>query len=263
MALPLLGQLQMSQDDPRTVEQVIQDYIDAHEQDPEAHLGEGESLDNHKKYEVIDHPAGSVVPDKIAGGNIHYPVLFSPLSDFDIVGDVNLYNNVFVGLDANGTPTTLSSIEGSLFLTTQSFWQEGDFILDISFLSLFGYTPYEDLVFGKFTTGFYNKNFNRWNIGLENSTSGLRFFWRMNTGLEYSPYFSSLVFEHFYTFRIFYDRIARKLNFLLNGQISFSVDDYNGFDSNSSFKAELERDGEYDTAVDLFPLEFWGSPRYP
>lgn len=66
MALPLWGELQRSQDDPTTIEEFIDEKIAEHEADPEAHLGEGESLEKHKTEGMIDHPAGSVAVDKFA-----------------------------------------------------------------------------------------------------------------------------------------------------------------------------------------------------
>lgn len=65
MALPLWGQLEKAQDNPQTIEEAIAQAIAEHEADPEAHLGAGESLSMHKHEEVIDHPAGSVLLDKM------------------------------------------------------------------------------------------------------------------------------------------------------------------------------------------------------
>lgn len=64
MVLPLWGQLERAQDDPQTIAEAIAAAIVVHEQDPTAHLGEGESLQAHKHDPIIDHPAQSVVLDK-------------------------------------------------------------------------------------------------------------------------------------------------------------------------------------------------------
>lgn len=64
MTLPLWAQLEKAQDNNQTIEQAIAAAIVAHEQDPTAHLGEGESLQAHKHDPIIDHPAQSVVLDK-------------------------------------------------------------------------------------------------------------------------------------------------------------------------------------------------------
>ena len=50
------GNLQKSLDDPQTIDQAIAAAIAAHEQDPTAHLGDGESLQQHKSNDIIDHP---------------------------------------------------------------------------------------------------------------------------------------------------------------------------------------------------------------
>jgi len=65
MAEPTWGQLKKAQDDNQTIDEAIAAAIAAHETDPDAHTGAGESLETHKSQEVIDHLAGSVVTDKI------------------------------------------------------------------------------------------------------------------------------------------------------------------------------------------------------
>ena len=64
MALPNWGQLQKSLDDPETIEEAIVRLIAAHNEEPEAHLEEGQSLHNHSHEAVIDHPEGSIPTDK-------------------------------------------------------------------------------------------------------------------------------------------------------------------------------------------------------
>ena len=70
MALPLWGLLSKAQDDAQTINEAIASAIVAHEEDPTAHLGVGESLQEHKHDEVIDHPAESVVQDKLTSDSI-------------------------------------------------------------------------------------------------------------------------------------------------------------------------------------------------
>ena len=82
MAEPLWGNLQKAQDDPETIEEAIERLILAHEEDPTAHLGDGESLQAHKSEEVIDHPAGSLVPDKQSLVDVSYRPLFESLDAF-------------------------------------------------------------------------------------------------------------------------------------------------------------------------------------
>lgn len=74
------GDLQKSLDDNETIEQAIARMIGEHEADPQAHQGEGESLQNHKASEIIDHPAGSVKIDKNTFYSFVYSLLFSDFS---------------------------------------------------------------------------------------------------------------------------------------------------------------------------------------
>lgn len=80
--LPLWGQLQKATDDPSTIEQAVAAAIAAHEQDPTAHLGEGESLSVHKHEQIIDHPQGSVLPDKVSFSDVQFDTTFESLANF-------------------------------------------------------------------------------------------------------------------------------------------------------------------------------------
>lgn len=66
MALPVWGNLEKSQIDDEKIEEAIARLIQAHEDDPNAHVEVGESLQSHKVSEIIDHAVRSVVYDKIA-----------------------------------------------------------------------------------------------------------------------------------------------------------------------------------------------------
>lgn len=64
------GALPKAQDDPQTIAESINEAIATHESDPTAHLGDGESLQQHKSNEIIDHLAESIVTDKIRSGQL-------------------------------------------------------------------------------------------------------------------------------------------------------------------------------------------------
>ena len=59
------GMLDKSQVDPEKIEEAIARLIAAHNEDEEAHLGSGQSLQSHKASEIIDHVVDSIVTDKI------------------------------------------------------------------------------------------------------------------------------------------------------------------------------------------------------
>lgn len=70
MALPVWGNLEKSQIDNEKIEEAIARLIQAHEDDPDAHIEIGESLQSHKAAEIIDHLVASIIADKIAVRNI-------------------------------------------------------------------------------------------------------------------------------------------------------------------------------------------------
>lgn len=78
MALPVWGNLEKSQIDNETIEEAIARLIQSHEDDPNAHVEVGESLQSHKAQEIIDHAVASIIADKIADGE----VLGRKISDF-------------------------------------------------------------------------------------------------------------------------------------------------------------------------------------
>lgn len=70
MAEPVWGQLKKAQDDETKIDTAIAEAIAAHNDDSDSHIGEGKSLNTHKSQEVVDHPAASIVDDKIKEGEL-------------------------------------------------------------------------------------------------------------------------------------------------------------------------------------------------
>lgn len=70
MSTETWGQMPKSQTDSQLIEEMVQQAIDDHEADPEAHLGAGESIEVHRTQEALDHPAGSIAVDKISNQRV-------------------------------------------------------------------------------------------------------------------------------------------------------------------------------------------------
>jgi len=70
MADPNWGLLEKSQVDDETIEEAIDRLIAAHDNDADAHIGAGKSLNTHKTQETVDHPAGSIIEDKYADQSV-------------------------------------------------------------------------------------------------------------------------------------------------------------------------------------------------
>jgi hypothetical protein len=90
MGLFTWGSLPKAQDDETTIDEAIALAIQAHEEDPTSHLGEGESIDEHRKSEVIDHLASSVYDDKLAYDRNVWDISFSDLANMDTGSGVEL-----------------------------------------------------------------------------------------------------------------------------------------------------------------------------
>lgn len=88
MVLPFWGQLEKAQDDDTTLESYIASEISDHNDDPDAHLASGGSLESHKTEGVIDHPPRSVLDDKFAWDRNFLDLDFRTLDGLGTVGTV-------------------------------------------------------------------------------------------------------------------------------------------------------------------------------
>ena len=109
MALPVWGNLAKSQIDAETIEEAIARLIQAHEDDPNAHIEAGESLQSHKAAEIIDHVIDSIIDDKIR----NFSVSFKKFS-----GNTAFYTCFFESLDGFqsggvGAPNVEAQIGGA------------------------------------------------------------------------------------------------------------------------------------------------------
>lgn len=97
MSLFTWGSLPKAQNDSTTIDQAIALAITAHEQDPTAHLGDGESLEQHKNNEIIDHPQGSVMADKLSIYDFEWRPSFESLDGYpDSLGVTCDYAGTFL-----------------------------------------------------------------------------------------------------------------------------------------------------------------------
>lgn len=65
MSVETWGLMPKSQVSGQKIEERVAEMIQDHEQDPDAHLDEGEALSSHRASEIIDHRAESIVQDKL------------------------------------------------------------------------------------------------------------------------------------------------------------------------------------------------------
>lgn len=72
MFVPAWGNVPKSQGDNSTVDDEIDLKVQAHDDDPDAHLDATQSLQSHKASEIIDHAALSIVNDKMKNGDLDF-----------------------------------------------------------------------------------------------------------------------------------------------------------------------------------------------
>lgn len=116
MSIEVWGEMPKSQIDPEKPEEMVARLIAEHEADPEAHTGENESLQAHRQNEIIDHPAYSVIDDKIKIDKYLLQDWFGSLDAYDVMGSafsrlgyaefytttvLNSYNYTFLPADDN------------------------------------------------------------------------------------------------------------------------------------------------------------------
>lgn len=129
------GQMTKAQDDSTTIDEAIVSAIQAHEEDPESHMGVGESIENHRDNEVIDHPLGSVLADKATQTELVVNTLFENSASFYKYGTPTFS---FPGFTISPTAINYAgrevvSIDGEAQQLTLEF--EHDFMMQFSFLS--------------------------------------------------------------------------------------------------------------------------------
>jgi hypothetical protein len=90
------GNLAKAQDDAETIEEAIERIVAEHNAEPTAHTAEGEAIDVHRKNEVVDHPAGSVLADKASFTEIVAKTQFESIDGW---GNNGFYTLGFPGIN--------------------------------------------------------------------------------------------------------------------------------------------------------------------
>lgn len=81
------GNLFKSQISAEKIEEAIARFIQNHEDDPDAHIETGESLQSHKASAIIDHIVDSIITDKIKDGEITNPKIIQGARAYTAIVD--------------------------------------------------------------------------------------------------------------------------------------------------------------------------------
>lgn len=196
------GSLPKDQENPQTINEAITEAIASHESDPTAHLGVGESLEQHKTNEIIDHPALSVVPDKFSNAESFFNVNVWP-ADFGNEDNCEIEGwQPFLGLYQTGALSGAGGYPIANLTPTDLGYVDGDAIFDFVISQSGGAgTRLSDLTFG---FGKVELKDNYYRIGY------------YTTSWQYSDWFS-VDETKLLRFRFFYSKIDGKLYVYLRG----------------------------------------------
>ncbi|HPT40555.1 MAG TPA: hypothetical protein PLQ44_03065 [Candidatus Paceibacterota bacterium] len=211
------GELAKSQSDSEKIEEAVTRLISAHESDPDAHLGEGDSLQSHVASEIIDHRIGSVLLDKISTTEMILQTNFDSLDRWTLIGvtygdfwpGVTLYctditNTVsFIYTEALARIGNLIGDKNSFFQSTISIIENDNKIV------IFGNT----YVSSSAPLGGYGF---RWVNGV------LVGFWDTNSGLE-TVILTGVTMNHLNVYRAQYDKTTQTVTFSVNGIVKGSI----------------------------------------
>jgi len=213
------GETPKSQTDNQKISEAIAEAISAHEADPEAHLGEGESLQQHKSNEVIDHPALSVVADKFSGSQTLVSV---PLNDLDN------YNQNGVTVTNPGITLTTTSVNNSDSAIapadpgpSHNLYWTSDFLIQFMarfFNCTYGQTNFEfSLGVGDAILAGANSGF-----GFRYISGVLKAYVYKSGTFTYSS-LSSLDLSFYHVYRAWYNNIDQMVYFYIDGVLVASI----------------------------------------
>ena len=126
MALDIWGDKPKSQIDSTTVDEEIASLIEAHNDDEDAHLESGQSLQSHKASEIIDHLAYSVLRDKLAFDRFTIDTVFESIDAWVTSGNVYIagINALAVATAASLNAEAYAYIGVTDITDTQSYYSQ-------------------------------------------------------------------------------------------------------------------------------------------
>jgi hypothetical protein len=211
MTIETWGMMAKSQIDPTKIEERMTEMITEHNEDPEAHLGAGKSLETHKSNEVLDHPQSSVVADKVSTGQNLINTFFETVAGWTIYADYSLN---FLSYLLLRTTTTVDNIASAYFeefptMTVNDF--DKDLMLQVTFNG--DASNYGDLYFA---LGIADDMENYVGVGF--LVTNLSLIGRYNDGDTLSTVaLATLTAGRTYTIRAFINSASSNVEFWLDG----------------------------------------------
>lgn len=241
----LWGMLYKALDDDQTIAQAIAAAIATHETDPDSHTGEGEALETHKAQEVVDHPIGSVVADKLSHTELVAEANFESLDAWTITGTVTLqgWTRVSLYIETGGVEISkiVSLVDGPdefIDFTKNMLFQTILYLTDKTNKKAF-------LMFGKYTNDTTMTGF-----GFEIVNGVVKGFWQNSVGLQKTADLG-INAEAIHVFRAQYSAANKKVSFYIDGVLKGSITDanINGITAEGWVSYILKTNGETDGSM--------------
>lgn len=219
MSAETWGLLAKSQSDSTTIDQAIAAAIADHEADSSAHLGSGESLESHRASDILDHPEGSVVADKLPKNGIVFNSVFENLAYFTQHGQIDKYGEVGVRL------TTDASVSAYAELLSVSDSSRGFIVYTSAFQFQIAFQPGQDLpstiklLFGRCSSRTLTAG-----IGWEISDTSTKVRWKDATHDLLSDELGALSYDY-HTLRVRYEPVAGELYVYIDGTLVYTFSD--------------------------------------
>ena len=184
MSIETWGQMPRAGDDPETITEYVTRKIADHNENNQAHLGEGESIDEHRKEAVIDHPEGSILADKLTNTEQVVQDTFNNLSRWTTSGAVGTpsFSGVFLAVDSDMQQALIHS--GSPFIGSINYHKE--YVLQFTL----GFAYRGQACEGIFGFGRVFSNDFLSGFGYELDNTQVRGYWYTSAGLEHTSWYS-------------------------------------------------------------------------
>jgi hypothetical protein len=211
MSLENWGGMTKAQDDSTTIDEAIASAILAHEEDSESHMGAGESIENHRQNDVLDHPQGSVVADKRQVSQLEMTTCFESVAGWIIsaVTRFNEFGYFYIATNTTVNNSAVATFEDGVPILCEHL--EKNPLFQVAFQIATG------------AVGEYNLNLSLtgeidYNLGFGFRVSDLRLYGLFNDGTDlHSVSLYTLSRNTLYVARAFINKSTGDVEFWLNG----------------------------------------------
>lgn len=262
MSTIIWDNLAKNQDDPETIEQAIARLIVEHNNDVDAHNAPGQSLDLHRKNDIIDHPAGSVKNDKTSFHDFYYDLKWTDLTFWGKYNTAFNYSSGIYYLETGGV-TQYSR----LYRYFPNNWyrdnKQPTYYVSTKFVSenepnpnmYFGFGFLSSSVTKDKTSGFVYKN-NKFYASLVDVASGV-----VLQRIDYELIGVNLFDNVEHDLRFFHLASENKYQWFIDGQLvyeyQYTGDNYiNVIDSPFGFDTDFTHNDNYEFIISIYDPVF-------